>query len=151
MKLHQLFLLFSVITVLACNKDKFTTVPQVELKSISPETVFNGDIISLEGKYTDQEGDLDSILIVYKWYNNTTVVRKDTFRYAFDALGIPTNTRQAEIDVTFEYNTNNYPDLVPLPGVSIKDTTASLGLILKDKEANRSEYKESDKIRLKKP
>ncbi|MGB3005936.1 MAG: hypothetical protein WBC06_05490 [Chitinophagaceae bacterium] len=151
MKLYQFLILFSVIIVVACNKDKFTTVPQVELKSISPETVFNGDIIKLEGKYTDQEGDLDSVLIVYKWYNNTTVVRNDTFRYSFDGLGIPDKTRQADIDVTFEYNTNNYPDLVPLPGVSIKDTTATLGLILKDKEANRSEFKESGKIRLKKP
>jgi hypothetical protein len=151
MKLYQFLILFSVIIVVACNKDKFTTVPQVELKSISPETVFNGDIIKLEGKYTDQEGDLDSVLIVYKWYNNTTVVRKDTFRYSFDGIGIPTKTREADIVITFEYNTNNNPDLVPLPGVSIKDTTATLGLVLKDKAANRSEYQESDKIRLKKP
>jgi hypothetical protein len=151
MKFTQILLILSAMIMFACNKDKFTTIPQVELKSISPETVFNGDVINLKGKYTDQEGDLDSVLIVYKWYNNTTVVRKDTFRYSFEGIGIPANTREADIVITFEYNTNNNPDLVLLPGVSGKDTTASLGLVLKDKEANRSEYKESEKIRLKKP
>jgi hypothetical protein len=140
-----------LFVLIACNKDKFTTIPQVEIKSISPTTVTSGSILNMKGQFTDDEGDLDSILIVYKWYNAATVVRNDTFRYSFEGLAIPTESRQADLEVTFEYNTNNFGDLVPLPGVSVRDTTATLGLILKDKEANRSEYKESEKIRLIKP
>jgi hypothetical protein len=105
----------------------------------------------MKGNYTDEEGDVDSVLIVYKWYNGTTVVKKDTFRYSPANIGVPDKTRQADITITFEYNTNNLPDLVPLSGVSVRDTTATLGLILKDKAANRSEYAESEQIRLKKP
>jgi hypothetical protein len=150
MKLRlPIFLLLAIATI-ACNKDKFTTIPQVEIKSISPNTVFSGDILTLKGKYTDQEGDLDTVLVVYKWYNGAAVVRKDTFRYAFDAIGIPDKTKQADIELNFEYNTQNYPGMVILSGVS-RDTTASFGLILKDKANNRSEYKESEQIRLKKP
>lgn len=140
-----------VLVVTACNKDKFTTIPQVEIKSISPTTVEHGSVLNMKGSFTDQEGDLDSVLIVYKWYNGATVVRKDTFRYSFEGLQIPVKTREADLEITFEYNTNNIPDLVPLPGVSIRDTTATLGLIIKDKEANRSDYKESEQIRLKRP
>ncbi len=147
----SLFVLFMlVIIAFACTKDKFTTEPQVTVKSISPSVVFSGDILIMKGKYTDLEGDIDSVLVVYKWYNGATVVRKDTFRYPFAPLDVPPKTQEADIDVTFEYNTNNHPDLRFLPGVS-KDTTASLGLILKDKSSHRSNYSESSQIRLKKP
>jgi hypothetical protein len=147
------FLLFiitaSAIVIVACNKDKFTSTPQVEIKSISPETVFSGNLIKVKGKYTDQEGNLDSVLVVYKWYNGTLVTRNDTFRYSFKGLDLPPKTRQADIELNFEYNTFN-TDLAKLSGVS-KDTTATLGLILKDKDSLRSNYAESAAIRLKKP
>jgi hypothetical protein len=104
----------------------------------------------MKSKYTDKEGDLDTILVVYKWYNGATVVKKDTFRYSFEALHVPAKTDEADMNVTFEYNTNNNPDLRFLQGV-VKDTTATLGLILKDKAGNRSLYSESKQIRLKKP
>jgi hypothetical protein len=149
MKLRQLVITASVIIVAACNKDKFTSTPQVEIKSISPETVFSSDIITVKGKYTDEEGNLDSILVVYKWYNGAIVTRKDTFRYSFEGLKLPPKTRDADIELNFEYNTFN-TDFAKLSGVS-KDTTATLGLILKDKDSLRSNYSESAAIRLKKP
>jgi hypothetical protein len=151
MKLSLFLLSALLILVISCNKDKLTTIPQVTVKSISPSTVFSGDIITMKGKYTDKEGDIDTILVVYKWYNGATVVRKDTFRYPFSSLNVPAKTQDADMDVTFEYNTNNRPDLKFLPGVSPRDTTATLGLILKDKAGNRSNYSESNQIRLKKP
>ena len=153
MKLRQIMITVSVPIAIgiiaACNKDKFTTTPQIEIKSISPETVFSGNIIKVKGKYTDREGNLDSVLVVYKWYNGTIVTRKDTFRYSFDGLKLPPKTREADIELTFEYNTFN-TDFAKLSGVS-KDTTATLGLILKDKDSLRSNYAESAAIRLKKP
>lgn len=147
MKLRIPMLVIIVILV-ACNKDKFTTIPQVKINTISPSEVNNGEIITLKGSYTDEEGDVDSVLVVYKWYNGLTVVKNDTFRYAFDVLGVPDKTRDADIKVTFQYNTAN-PGPPTLPGV-VKDTTATFGLILIDKKVNRSEYKESLPIRLKK-
>ncbi|MBL7733021.1 MAG: hypothetical protein JNM88_17760 [Chitinophagaceae bacterium] len=146
---YCLFLILAVATlVTACNKDKFTTTPQVKIKSISPSEVFFSDIIRMQGSFTDEEGDVDSVLIVYKWYNGSTAIPRDTFRYKLDVLNVPDKTRQADIEVTFEYHTNNNPDLRFLPSV-LKDTNATFGLILKDKDGNRSEYAESDQIRLK--
>jgi len=149
--MKQRLLLILVLTVMACNKDKFTTEPIVTVKSISPGTVNNGDVITLKSKYTDDEGDLDSVYVVYKWYNGATVVRNDTFRYDFGMLNLPSKLREADMNVVFEYNTNNNPDLVPLPGVSLRDTSATFGLVLIDKAKHRSNYAESEKIRLKKP
>ena len=151
MKFIPILLITLVLAVVACNKDKFTTVPQFKVESISPNTVFNGNIVSLKGHFTDQEGDLDSAYIVYKWYNGAAVVRKDTFRYNMAGLGLPVNTRQADVTIDFQYNTGNPNGYVTLPGASTRDTTATLGLILLDKAKNRSAYAESNQIRLKKP
>ena len=148
MKLSLFILSALLVITIACNKDKFTTEPKVTVKSITPSVVFSGDIILMKSKYTDLEGDIDTVLVVYKWYNGATVVKNDTFRYAFSTLGVPVKTQEADLNVSFEYNTTNNPPY--LPGVS-KDTTATLGLILKDKASHRSNYSESSQIRLKKP
>jgi hypothetical protein len=139
-----------VIITIACNKDKFTTTPQLKLKSISPSSLNSGDVLRVEGSYTDQEGDLDSVFYVYKWYNgNTEILALDTQRLTFESLKVPPKTKEADILLTFEYQTNNL-GLPILSGVS-RDTTATFGLILKDKAGNRSEYKQSEKIRIIKP
>lgn len=138
------------LILLACNKDKFTTQPQVKIKSITPSVVVNGNIINLKGSYTDQEGDIDTIFVVYKWYANNTASFTDTLeRFAFSRLGVPNNTREAELELLYEYNTQNTGYRI-ISGVN-KDTTATLGLIMKDKSGNRSDYVESDKFRIKKP
>ncbi len=147
---HLMWTLTLFVLSNACNKDKFKTEPQVEINSISPSVLNSGDVLTLKGSYTDDEGDIDSILIVYKWYNGSTPIPVDTGRFAFSRLNVPAKTREAEIMLQYEYNTNNIPQLVPLSGV-IRDTTATFGLILKDQEGHRSNYAESDKIRLKKP
>ena len=149
MKLLLILIATIVIIALACSKDKFTSTPQVEIKSISPGEVFSGDVIRVKGKYTDKEGDLDSVLVVYKWYNGTIVTKHDTFRYSFANMKIPPKTITADIEVAYEYQTNNQ-NIAILPGVG-KDTTATFGIILKDKDSLRSNYAESAAIRLKKP
>jgi hypothetical protein len=143
--------LLLLFVVTACNKDQFTTIPQISIESISPSVAVSGSVIQIDGQYTDLEGDIDSALIVYKWYNNSTAVRRDTFRFGFVQLGIPLGVQKAEWTLQFEYNTNNYPDLTKLPGVSQRDTTAAFGILLIDKAKNRSNYTESPTIRLKKP
>lgn len=151
MKILSSLLIVLFVVTISCNKDKFTTIPQVTIKSISPERVVNGNIISVKGEYTDQEGDLDSALIVYKWYNGATAVLFDTIvRQGFDAFQLPPKTKQAEISLDFEYNTFN-TGLRTITGPNIRDTTAAIGIILIDKAGNRSVYAESPRIRLVKP
>lgn len=151
MKRNYYLWVFLMLLMAACNKDKFTTEPQVEVKSIQPSTVTNGAVLQLLADYTDNEGDLDSALVVYKWYNGNNPSLIDTLiRFPFSRLNLPTNLRKAEMAVQFEYNTYNQTNMLTLPGVT-RDTTATLGLILIDKTGNRSNYSESNKIRLRKP
>ena len=140
--------LFSIIAI-NCGKDKFTSIPQITINSISPDSVNSGDIVVVKGKFTDEEGDIDSILIVRKFYNGAIATRSDTLeRILFESIGAPKGTRQADLQLTFEYNTQN-TGYRTLTGVQ-KDTTATLGILLIDKKMNRSEFKESNKVRLKK-
>ena len=149
-KKFGLFVLVAIL-LMACNKDKFTSEPQVQVNSIQPALVVSGNVITLLANYTDQEGDLDSIYIVYKWFNAAGSTRVDTLqRYPITRLGLPGALRKADIQLEFEYNTYNQPDLVTLPGV-LRDTTASFGLVLIDKTRKRSNYSESARIRLRRP
>jgi hypothetical protein len=145
------FILFAVLVTLTpgCEKNKFTTEPQVEVKSINPKTVFQGDIIEFRSKFTDKEGDVDSALIVYKWYNGAAVVEVDTFRYPFDALNLPPRTKEGDIFIEFAYAQQVDPYLQL--GAVTRDTNSAFGLILLDKAKHRSAYVETEQIRLKKP
>jgi hypothetical protein len=153
MGMRRNFILWGSLFMLmvACNKDKFTSEPQVQINSIQPSVVVSGNVIKLLASYTDQEGDLDSIYIVYKWFNATGTTRADTLqRFPINRLGLPGALRKADIQLEFEYNTYNQSDLITLPGV-LRDTTASFGLVLVDKTRKRSNYSESARIRLRRP
>lgn len=146
----QLLLLLTLFAV-SCSKDKFTSEPKVEVRSIEPAIVIRGDIIRVLARYTDEEGDVDSVYIVYKWFNGNNATRVDTLmRFPTNRLGIPSALRESDIAVEFEYNTYNQTNMLTLPGVT-RDTTAAFGLLLIDKTRKRSNYSESNKIRLRRP
>jgi hypothetical protein len=135
--------------IVSCNKEKFTTEPQIKVKSIAPHTVVRGDLVQLKGSFTDDEGDIDSVVVVYKWYNGNNATFIDSIRdYRFSALNLPAKTREGEFSVTFAYG-QNIGDNVTLPFSPVtRDTTATIGVIFKDVAGHRSNYAESDKIRL---
>ena len=65
--------LSGIIFLLACNKDKFKTVPQAEVKSLSPNDVVKGGVFKFVAKITDKEGDLkDTVYLVTKRYDFNT-------------------------------------------------------------------------------
>lgn len=151
MKSRILFLIpvLLLFIFVACKKDKFTTAPQVKIKSITPDVVVKGNFISLTASFTDDEGDIqDSVLIVFKRYNGTTTLSKDTIRISVQKFNIP-NTRSGEITVLSSYGEITAGAL--FINTESVDREASFGIILRDKAGNRSNYAESKKITLKKP
>ena len=149
------FLLLAVVAlIVACNKDKFTTEPQITIKKISPSDVFRGDILKIEGEFTDDEGDIDSAFIVYKYYSQTGAVTRlfDTIKnYTITSVNLPEKTRQGTLIISFDYG-QDVSDNPEIPGtpVSIRDTLVTFGVLLKDKAGHRSNYSESEKIWFKK-
>jgi hypothetical protein len=149
MKYQSIFAFLVLFALVSCEKNRFTTVPQVEIKALTPETVEQGDIIRFRSEFTDKEGDLDSILIIYKWYDGSTATKSDTFRFTTENVGIPSKLTDGEIIIEYSYGSFNDP--FPILGSVAQDTTAAFGIIAIDKTALRSEYVESKLIRLIKP
>ena len=152
MKIMLLLLCSFVLLSVACNKDKYTTEPQVKFKSISPEEVDRGEIITFTSTFYDDEGDIDTIYIVHKWYSGSTATFIDTLKnYTYEGTTAPPNARTGEISMVAEYQTQNTGQKTFPWSPFNRDTTATLGIILIDKAGHRSHYAESDKFLLKKP
>ena len=133
--------------VIACNKDKFKTEPQVEIISLSPDEAFKGDIITFRAIVRDKEGDTkDSVFVVRKVFTGTTA-KVDTLRYTLRLFRSPFKP-EIELNVLFSYG--ELRDGYIFQNLENIDKDFSVGLIVKDTAGHKSTYVESDKIVLKK-
>jgi hypothetical protein len=144
-------LLFAVSALFACSKDKFKTVPQIEIKSFGPDVVHNKETFSLRAIIRDKEGDLkDTITFYRKYFNGATMVKQDSFlKYNLDNFGFPEND-EIEVQLLFSYGEDRSPTYL-LQNTELADRDLTIGIVVKDKAGNRSEYVETDRITLKKP
>jgi hypothetical protein len=65
MKLALIPALSLVILMISCGKDKFKTEPQIEIKDINKKTIGRTDILKIQLRFTDKEGDLAQGKFVY--------------------------------------------------------------------------------------
>jgi hypothetical protein len=156
-RVFALSIILAAVAV-ACSKSKFETVPTVEIKSLSPDAVGlppldkpNAiSVITLKARVTDKEGDVkDSVLIVPKYFLlDGTLLSSDTVLYKLDVLKFP-DTKDIEIQFQYSYGRQapGYEFLNTVP----EDQNFAVGMIVIDREGNRSEYVESAKILLLKP
>ncbi|HEU0112302.1 MAG TPA: hypothetical protein VFQ73_15615 [Flavisolibacter sp.] len=150
MKRIFLFLLAGIVLI-ACNKDKFQTKPQIKIKSQNTETVnFNGTLrIVLE--FTDKEGDVsDTIVIVRERVNSRSPI---TPPIIMEKLPTFPNTDKGEIQIDFPYNVDQWGSArtsltAGIPAICIPGTgtpclkeqdTLNLKFVLQDKAGNESD------------
>ncbi len=137
-----------IIVIAACNKDKFKTEPQVEIKSITPSQAIKGQNITLTAIVRDKEGDLqDSVFVVPKRYSDATLLTYDTLRYYIGNFAFP-EKQQIETQIIFAYGELS-PGAIYIPLEQV-DRQFAVGIIVRDKAGNKSQYVESEKITLKK-
>jgi hypothetical protein len=137
----------------ACTKDKFKTVPQVKITSFGPSEISGGQLIHWVGNVTDKEGDVqDSVIFYRKIFNATSGVLLSTDSSARGTLkdfGIP-KVQEYDLQFTLLYGQQDPNKVYEYqPGNSL-DRQFAVGVYVKDKAGNRSEYVESEKILLKK-
>jgi hypothetical protein len=145
-------ILFGIVALVfvGCTKDKFKTEPQVEIKSLAPDEVFNDGYFSLRALIRDKEGDLqDTITTVWKRYNigDPNPISSDTVRYSLASFGFPTSS-EIDFQMNFSY-AEDRPGYIFI-NLENADREFAIGLIVKDKAGHLSEFRESDKIVLKK-
>lgn len=138
----------------ACTKDKFQTVPRVKIIDFGPSEVTKGQLIRFRASVTDKEGDVkDSVIFYRKVYatSGSLVSTDSSIRTTLKNYGIPSAANQQyELALTMVYGEIK-PELGPIQnGNNTVDRQLSVGVYVKDRAGNRSEYVESGKILLKK-
>jgi hypothetical protein len=145
-----LVLLMVAGALVACSKDKFKTVPQVEINSFGPEEVSVGDLFRLVATVTDKEGDIqDSVIIIRRRYSGAMLLTTDsTKRVSLKGLGSPVKDK-IELQVSFVYG--RLDDFAITQDLEYDfDRNLTVGLVVIDNAGNRSEAVESKPILLKK-
>lgn len=103
MKTISICLLVLVFVAIACGKDRFQTVPQLKLKSVSTDVVpYNGNLV-VRFEVTDQEGDVtDSIWVKKTRLNQKSVATiRDSLVYKIPSY--PSKTlSEFEINLDFQ-------------------------------------------------
>jgi hypothetical protein len=136
------------LALVSCNKNKFKTQPQVQITSFGPSQVYLGQIFKLKASVTDKEGDAtDSVLLVEKLYNITTnfVLNTDTLRFTVADFGVPNND-QYEFEADFDYGQIVDGTILASSDQTSVDRNFTVGIIIRDKAGNKSDYVESSKI-----
>jgi hypothetical protein len=143
-------LTFSVLVVLlaACSKDNFKTQPTVQITSFGPGEVHKGMVFTFFADVTDKEGDVqDSVLLVRKRFTGQNLLSVDTVRYSIANFGVPLKTK-IQIEAKFDYG--EVVDGTIFQNLESVDRNFAVGIIVRDKAGNKSDYVESNKIVLKK-
>jgi hypothetical protein len=149
MKFFLFVLTAFVVTVIACNKDKFMTKPTIRIKSLNTEFVpLNGSlIITLE--CTDKEGDVqDSVIIIKRRLNKKVVATvRDTLRYKFPLFPL---TQRTEVIATLDYQSilsALNPPFIPGTNPPRRELdTLILKLAVRDKAGHTSDTITSNRI-----
>ena len=134
---------FVLIVLLACNKDKFQTKPQIKLKSLSSTVVPVNGGLNITLSYTDKEGDISDTLFIKKERLNKTVVPTTRDSIAYKIPDFP-NYDKGEIGLALNYQF----DLVsaqtppPIPGTNPSQPqpdTLNIKIWIHDKAGNVSD------------
>jgi hypothetical protein len=132
--------------VVACNKDKFQTKPQITIKSKNTDIVPVNGTFSVVLQFTDKEGDVSDSLFVIRTRTNST----SPITPALIETKIPTfpNTSEGEIQVDMPYQTSQTALVAGIPAIPIPGTgtppqkeqdTISLKFVVSDKAGNKSD------------
>lgn len=142
MKTRIWFAVIITFGMIACDKDKFETVPQLELRSRTPDIVPVNGTLRLNIEFRDKEGDVnDSLLIVRQRLNVRGPIQLPPSPY-----GIPDfpKTDKGEFEVSLEYQFGLVLNLPPLriPGsnpIRNEIDTLRLKIVARDKAGNKSD------------
>jgi hypothetical protein len=136
-KLVFCFLLFAVI---GCDKDTVETVPRVWFKSYSTDVVPQQSALRITLEFTDQEGDLDSVIVSRQRVN----ARGPHFAFVGFAVPETRGENKGEITISMDYSLRLTSGLnaLRIPGSNPSKNepdTLQLKFRLKDRAGNYSD------------
>lgn len=138
-----LFFAGALLLLVACNKDKFQTKPQLKLVSVSSEEVPVNSDLKVVLQFTDKEGDVSDTMFITKQRLNThveTTVR-DTMEFAIAEFP---KSRKGEFEINLSYQNELISAQTPrrIPGSDppkFEPDTLRIKFVAKDKGGNKSD------------
>lgn len=146
MKVRILCSVLGLIILFACTKDKFTTKPQLKVKSVNDNFIEPGEILRIIVEFTDAEGDVSDSAFVQKVTANcvnSNYIDKRTipdFPIQKDLKG--------EFQITYGYNIQGIPALGQ-PQCNRNDTCV-FRIWVKDNAGNFSDTVQTETIVIRK-
>lgn len=128
--------------IVACNKDKFQTKPQIKIKSASTEIVPRNSGLRVTLEFTDKEGDVtDSVLVVRERLNSKAPVVMPVSPYKIPSFP---NSTKGEIELDLSYQSGLVFNINPIyiPGTNpqqFEPDTMNLKFVVRDHAGNKSD------------
>lgn len=145
MKTKLFITVLTCLCIAACNKDAFTTKPQITFKSVNTQVLASGQVIRFTLRYTDKEGDIQNKLYVQKVTQNCSLSDADD-EYSIPGE-IPTQKNgEGDIVVTYGYGPETGYPPIKEPACPGQNDTCIFRFALTDKANNTSDTITSPQI-----
>jgi hypothetical protein len=108
MKAKVLIVILTALTLAACNKDLYTTSPQLQFESVNATTIPNGGLLDFKMQVTDKQGDIQDSIWVQRISFIPDCVGLDSGVLVYSMPQFAgTSNLKADVDVSFLYGTND--------------------------------------------
>lgn len=142
MKTKFAVVLIFLSAALACGKDKFQTIPQLKLKSISPDLVPVNGNLRLRIEFTDKEGDVtDTLFVVRERLNVRGPIVLPASPYSIPDFP-KFEKGEFEVNMTYQFDLTVGLSPIRVPGSNpVRNEIDSLRLkiVARDKAGNKSD------------
>lgn len=136
---------FFLLALVSCNKNKFTTKPQITIVSIGPDSVSRNDLFQVDLHFTDKEGDIhDSLYIHGHVLNQNQQGNASEFQEYFYAIPEYPDHTQGDFQLTFSRQLNSNYALLLDPLTDQSDTIL-YSFNVKDSKGNLSDTAKAPK------
>lgn len=134
-----LLVAFIAFIIYSCNKDKYTSKPQLSLKSVNSTTIARGQVLSFNIEFTDKEGDIQDTMWIQKVSKVCPTNPQANFKHFFQVPNFPSNKNlKGNFDINFINNITN-SGYYYITGCTNKTDTTYFRFVLKDKAGHTSD------------
>ena len=143
---NAIFLVAAIsFLVVGCNKDKYTTRPQLIFKSVDNYNVPRGGLIVINLEMRDKEGDVSDSIFVLTRTSNCPKTDENS-PYGYQIAEFPTSANlKAQLQIVYENGTNNTGNAFYTGNKCSKNDTTTFYFWMKDKANNVSDTIQTDK------
>ncbi|HEY6502999.1 MAG TPA: hypothetical protein VIZ28_03405 [Chitinophagaceae bacterium] len=139
-------LLMIALVFFSCEKDKFTTKPQLKFKSVNSSEISGDQTIQMKFELTDKEGDFSSFLAIKKTVRGCpTSEFIDSSRLQIPPGFIDSKGSEGELVITLN-RTDRGSNTCLLPGNIVRPDTTVYSFWTRDRAGNVSDTAHSTEI-----